>query len=225
MGEPTQGCFKFRISNSYELLKSQIDTFFKECEYLAIYEHEADDEVNRTHIHGVCQGYSVKSVKTFRNKIASAFNVIGNAEFSVGDIGPKPFEYCSKGRLDPVMYKGYTKEFIDEKKKEGYDGKKDRMTVKDGKIVIEKDVKTEIKVKSKTDIEMIEEVAKRCDTNDITEFREIADEILKIWNKNNKRGHVRLMCEWIDAVRYKMDKQKESWLDDAVNRYEKSLSR
>lgn len=222
---PTHGCYKFRISNSYDVLKSQIDTFFAECEYIAIYQHDADEEVNRTHIHGICSGYGVKSVKTFRERMSKAFNVKGNEEFSVGEIGPKPFEYCSKGRYDPVYYRGFTQEYIDLKKAEGYDGKKDRMTVQDGKIVIERDVKKELEKKCKTDIEMIDEVAKRCDTNSIMEFRQIAEEILKIWNKNNKRGHMRLMVEWIDAVRYKMDKQKESWLDDAVSRYEKSVMR
>lgn len=225
MGEPTDGCFKFRISDSYDTLKSKIDTFFAECEYLAVYQHEADDEVSRTHIHGVCKGFNVKSVKTFRQRMQKAFDLDGNRSFSVGDIGPKPFEYCSKGRYDPVFFKGFTKEYIDEKKNEGYDGKKDRMCVKDGKIVIERDVKTELKEKGKTDIEMIEELAKRCNTNDLTEPRDIAEEILKCWNKNRKRGHARLMVEWIDAVRYYMPKQRERWLDECVNRYEKNISR
>lgn len=222
MEEPANGCFKFRISRSYDDIKSEIDTIFRECSHLAVYQHDADEEVSRTHIHGVCKGYNAKSVKTFRERIAKAFPMIEPTDRAVGEIGPKPFEYCSKGRYDPVYYRGWTKEYIDAKKAEGYDGKKDRMKVVDGKIVIEKDIK---ELKPKNDMEMIHEIAKRCDTNRTDEPREIAEEILKVWNKNNKRGHMRLMCEWIDAVRYSMVSQKRKWLDEAVERYERNLSR
>ena len=221
MEEPANGCFKFRISRSYDAIKPTIDSFFKECSHLALYQHDADEEVARTHVHGVCMGFDAKQVKTFRSRVQKAFD-LEPADYACGDIGPKPFQYCSKGRYDPLEFRGWTREYIDERKSEGFDKKKDRVSCKDGKLVIERDVKKEVKIKN--DMEMIQEVAKRCDMNNITENEDIANEILKAWNKNNKRGHMRLMIEWLDAVKYSMnEKVKTQWIKDAVWMYEKRM--
>lgn len=221
--EGTSGSYKFRISFSYDEIKSNIDSFFKECSHLAIYQHDADEDVNRVHIHGVCMGYPCKSVKTFRQKVSKTFDLSGNGDFAVGDIGPSPFQYCSKGRYDPVYFRGWDKEYIDSKKAEGFDKKKDKLKVVDGKIVIERDAKDEKEVKMKNDCDMIKEIASRCEKNDIDDIRGIAKEILKTWDKNNKRGHSRLMLEWIDAVRYYNPKIKDKWLDDVVYKYEERM--
>lgn len=213
--------FKFRLSISYEEAKSVIDTFFDGVQYIAVYQHDADEEVSRTHIHGFISGFRCKSPKTFRKDFSNAFmEFIKDIrhDYAVGEIGPKPVEYCSKGRYDPVFIKGYDRAWIDYYKKTGYDGKKDRMKVVEGKIVIERDIVKE--VKPKNDCEMIKEVANRCQKNGIKEYGDIAREILKVWDKNNKRGHEKLLHEWLDAVSYHHEDLKQKWVDDAVIRYE-----
>ena len=210
--------YHFRITISYDantLLK--INEIFGEQCNIAIYQHEADDEVSRTHVHGICQGCTVKSPKTIRDGIKKAF-VLEKSDYAVGEgVGKSP-EYITKGRLDPVFYRGYTEEYISELKSKGYDTKKDKITVKDGKIVIERD-KKEVK---KTDIDMIKEVAARCVKNKTYEPREVAVEIVKTWKSNNKRGHSRLLEEWIDAVRYYA--KEDDWIDQVVQRYNRKFS-
>lgn len=209
--------YNFRVSVSSDVFKSCIDEVFNEFDKFAFYQHEADDDVARDHIHGICEGCSVKSPKTVRDRIKKTLN-LKSGDYMVGmGIGEKPFEYMSKGRLEPEMLKGYDKEYVDERKKEGFDKKKDKMIIKGGKIVIEKDVK---EVHAKTDLEMIKEIAHRCDVNNIVENLEIAQEIVTTWKKYNKRGHTTLLQQWLDAVKYNSSKC-DKWIEDVVDNYER----
>lgn len=213
--------FHFRITRSYDDIQLALYTFLRDTigakKYL-VYQHDADEEISRTHIHGICEECDVKSPKTFRKQVADYFK-LENGDYAVGEgIGKNP-GYMSKGRLDPCVNFGYTEEYVASLKANGYDVKKDKLKAVNGKIVIERDVR-EVK---KTDLEMIEEIAKRCDNNKTYDTYEIAKEIVNTWKKNKKRGHSRLLEEWIDAVRY-YSKKEDNWIDQVVQRYARKFS-
>lgn len=226
-----------RISVPYSTdLLTYIDTAFNKPSKILIYQHDPDEDEHRVHCHMIVEGITkvgkkcnkeIKSPKTIREILASSAYLALRLPldypslYSVREqgIGKAPVEYMSKGRLEPVYNRGYDDVFIQDGKSKGFDVKKDVMKVKNGKIVIERDGK---EPKRKTDIEMISEIAQRCTNNKWYEPREIAQEIVKTWKNNNKRGHSRLLEEWIDAVRYYS--KEDCWIDDVVRRYEKKFS-
>lgn len=96
------------------------------CSRFAIYEHPADSKVERTHIHALLMGLTV-STDTLKNKITDCLKVRpkGNKEWSFKtkykpyksntfiDVDDNYITYMSKGKFEPKIYKGYTKEEID----------------------------------------------------------------------------------------------------------------
>jgi len=91
-------------------------------EKLVIYEHEADEDVTRTHIHGLIMGCT-RSDDTLRNnlfkvKYTKNYELKSTYKTKKGTfpVDDKYITYMSKGNLDPKYCKGYTKEQIDEYK-------------------------------------------------------------------------------------------------------------
>lgn len=218
---------QIRISRSYDEVKELVTDIEKISQQMVVYQHDSDEDVNRTHIHIYAYEVSL-SEDTIRNRIKKV--IIEKLDWSFSKTyGKRPdirridmgaISYGSKGKYDPVLVKGISDEIIKQKKTEGYDVKKDKLTVKNGKIVI---IKGE-QEKKKTDMEMIRDIAARVDTNKITENIDIANEIIATWKRNNKRGHQRILMEWIDAVKIYSDSSVENWVEGAVAKYE-SLSR
>ena len=59
--------FAFRVSSSYDETKEHLANLFELCEKVAIYQHDADEEISRTHIHGLLIGCT-KGEDTIRNR-------------------------------------------------------------------------------------------------------------------------------------------------------------
>lgn len=216
--------YSFRItidSNPDESFIGNLKKALGNPSTLILYRHEADDEVSRNHYHGLCAGCPIKTHETVAKRIAAEFNLVKTDYMVKSGHGKSPFQYMSKGRLDPVYNEGFDVSVIESAKREGFDKKKDTVKVIDGKIVIERDVKKDEK---KTDIEMIQQIAHRCDSNAISDTAGIAHEIVKTWKQNNKRGHARLLEEWIDAVRYNSN-HADNWIEQVVQSYEARRSR
>jgi len=114
--------FAFRISVSYQDANIRLLELFDMCEKVAVYEHEADDEVSRTHIHGLIMNCSRKE-DTLRNKIFKpnwkkdyqlATTYRSGKDLIITPVSESYITYMAKGKLDPQYVKGFTKEFIDE---------------------------------------------------------------------------------------------------------------
>jgi len=58
--------FAFRISRSYADVGFELITLYEHCEKVIVFEHEADDDIARTHIHGLLMGCA-RSDDTIRN--------------------------------------------------------------------------------------------------------------------------------------------------------------
>lgn len=209
-----------RLWNDTMDLITELDKYSKET---IIYSHEADENVNRTHFHMFMFGVS-RSEDTIRNYIRKYIEDKSDWSFSKTcgkkpDVKPIDYDaisYGSKGRLDPVYIKNIPQEIIDDRKAKGYDVKKDKLKVRNGKIVIERSEE----LRKKTDIEMIEEISNRINKNNTRDNLEIAQEIVDVWKKNKKRGHARLLNEWIDAVKMYSPGHESEWISNCVAKYE-----
>jgi len=120
--------FAFRITSAYDViqesLKEMIDSL--ECSKVAIYQHDADDEVKRTHIHGLLMGCN-RGEDTIRNKFfkgkydASDYELKQKYKVKEGlekikrsyPVDDKYIIYMSKGVYESVFFKGYIQEELD----------------------------------------------------------------------------------------------------------------
>lgn len=121
--------FAFRITVAYEELGLALLSLYDMSERIAIYEHEADEDVNRTHIHGLIMGCCRKEdtvrTKFFKGKyeatdyeLKTKFQDRNKRWWPVDD---KYITYMSKGRLQPQYVKGYSFEETEEFRKQWID--------------------------------------------------------------------------------------------------------
>lgn len=116
--------FQFRIHLAYVDVSGFVLSQFEKCAQGFVFEHEADEEVTRTHIHGYVFGCTIKP-KTFSEQIKTKFNLKGNSDFSVsekcGRKDPRPidisgaYEYGSKwDTIRPAYLKIKSPDLLDE---------------------------------------------------------------------------------------------------------------
>lgn len=92
------------------------------CSRIAVYEHEADDEVNRTHIHFYIEDF-VHTIEGFKKSLKRHLNTdsFNKADWSFCEkqkssglaVNADVIIYMSKGTLDPVYQKGFTQETLE----------------------------------------------------------------------------------------------------------------
>jgi len=100
-----------RISYPWENVKLFIEKIGDRCTTVAVYQHDADEDVSRTHCHMVLKDIQVCR-KQVLNIMKESLQLKGNADFATEkcDESAKPFIYMTKGTLDPVYLKGYSAE-------------------------------------------------------------------------------------------------------------------
>jgi len=100
-----------RISHPWETVKLFIEKIKDRCTSVVVYQHDADEDVNRTHCHMVLKDIQVCR-KQVLNIMKESLQLKGNADFATEkcDESAKPFIYMSKGKLDPVFLKEYSAE-------------------------------------------------------------------------------------------------------------------
>lgn len=123
--------FAFRVTSSYDVTVEHLSPLYELCEKVAVYEHSQATKTAKgeTHIHAVLIGCS-KGEDTIRNKFfkgkyqATDYELKTKYEVKEGlmqvkrkyDVDAKYVTYMSKGIIDPMFFKGFTKEEIDELK-------------------------------------------------------------------------------------------------------------
>lgn len=136
--------FAFRVSSSYDETKEHLAALYELCDKVAIYQHDADEEISRTHIHGLLMTCS-RGEDTIRNKFfkgkydRSDYELKSKYTVKVGpmkvkksyDVDEKYITYMSKGELDPMFFKGFTKEEIDDYKAQWKNHKEVKEDTKD----------------------------------------------------------------------------------------------
>jgi hypothetical protein len=114
--------FAFRISSLYDAVSVAISELINMSQQVIIYQHEADEDVNRTHIHGLIMGCKRKE-DTIRNKFfkgtyeSSDYELKTTYKDRKGKSWPvdeKYITYMSKGVLQPVYNKNFAPELVEE---------------------------------------------------------------------------------------------------------------
>jgi len=106
-----------RISRAYDELKGMWEALREECAAMIVYQHDADEETSRTHVHAVIQDLSI-GVETIKYRVKS---YLKTKVFSKSDwcfqteVGRPKSEvtwdyitYMSKGKLEPVLVHNVT---------------------------------------------------------------------------------------------------------------------
>lgn len=118
---------QFRIHRDFSDVSGVVVSLFDKCEKGFVFQHPADEEVNRTHIHGYMFEPTIIR-KTLSEQIAKKLNLKGNAEFFTSDKcgrkNPKPVDisgaYCYGGKWDtiaPVFMKNISPDELEELKR------------------------------------------------------------------------------------------------------------
>lgn len=122
-------CFRFAVRDTTGSVADRLDTIAQSLASrtqegkVLLYYHEKGrkrgDE--NPHYHGYLEGYN-HTTNALRDWLRTNLKLTGKHDVSVKKATDKPIEYMSKGRLDPVVNLGFTQEYVDERKAQGYDG-------------------------------------------------------------------------------------------------------
>jgi len=107
-----------RISRAYEDIKDVIEDWEKVSAKLLVYQHDADEEVNRTHCHMLIQECEL-GIEGLKKRVKSK-GFMGNKDWSFttpDENIEKYIIYMTKGILDPVYNKGYDPAYLEKCKK------------------------------------------------------------------------------------------------------------
>jgi len=102
-----------RISRSFDELRPVFQSLV--ARHVLVYEHLADDEVERTHCHALVQGAEV-TVLAFKRRIEKAIGKVAKTDWSFKETTgteSKYITYMTKGDLQPSYNFGYTDAEVD----------------------------------------------------------------------------------------------------------------
>jgi len=105
---------KIRVSRPYEELKDFAAKLSDACDVCVVYEHEADETVNRTHIHAYVENPKV-STDTMKNWVKKTLKVTAFPKTDWSFVGATDrgfITYLTKGKLTPCLVKGISAEEI-----------------------------------------------------------------------------------------------------------------
>lgn len=197
--------FHIRISRDYATVKPWVET--ESCDKIVVFEHEADDEVTRTHCHIWAIG--IGKSDTLKNHIKKLIGNVDKTDWYFTEKNKKKevwtddvITYMSKGTLTPMYVKGYTDAEI-----EDFKGKwvvpKSPLKMVDGKLVIEREVGD---IKKKTKRQLIEDMKSLYLDNMETE--EIIKLIRKVLIQNNEVIGMYKVMDYYDALLMYSDKRR-----------------
>lgn len=132
-----------RWSRAYCDLSGAVSYIKERSEELVVVEHEADEEVSRTHIHMYVKGLSC-TIETIKNQFKKAFPLITKSDYihkttyedrnkNIVPVNDKLVTYMSKGHLEPKLLHNWTIEKYNEYKAKwvNYENKNyDKNTIK-----------------------------------------------------------------------------------------------
>jgi len=105
-----------RISHPWEKVKELVMNWEAYCLTIVVYQHDADEDVNRTHCHMVLTGLCVGRKRLRQIADSKGFPIKGNENCSIVayDGSKTPYVYMAKGTLDPVFLKGFDQNTAEE---------------------------------------------------------------------------------------------------------------
>lgn len=189
-----------RISRPYDDIFDWVDAI--ESSKLAVYEHEADDEISRTHIHMLVIGCKIKP-DSLKTRFKKAYGDIDKTDWSFKTATDDKFiTYMSKGHLAPKLTKGYDVAEIEKLTAEWIEPKTP-LKLENGKFV--RDVQV---AGQKTKIELLEQMRSRLSGSDTT--RDILKVIRRVLIDNKVVvGQYKMMDYYDSLIMYS---SKEDWI-------------
>lgn len=189
-----------RVSRKYDDVFDWVDGIMSSK--ICIYEHEADVEVSRTHIHMLVIGSELKP-DALKARFKKLYGNIDAKDWSFKKADNEEFiTYMSKGKLVPKLTKGYTVAEI-----QSYTDKwvepKTMLKLEDGKFV--RDIN---EPGQKTKIQLLEQMRSRLCGTDST--RDILKVIRKVLIENKVVIGQYKMMDYYDSLM--MYERKEDWL-------------
>lgn len=199
--------YHVRISRSYEELKGFFEN--EKCTHMVVYEHDADEEVSRTHCHAWIKGCA--NSDTLKNHIRKLIGPVSKTDWYFTEKNKKYVEwtddvmtYLSKGVLEVKYVIGFTEAEIEEKKNKWIKIEtKPKLFNEDGKLIIEKEIKEK---KKKTKRELIELMkARYVETMDVDEVVKL---IRKVLVQNDEVIGMYKVMDYYDSLIMYANKQK-----------------
>lgn len=207
-----------RLTYAYDTIKEVIEKLKDHCSAIAVYEHQADEEVSRTHIHALVVDCKV-STDTIKNWVRKVIGAVDKNDWSFKTAAKNTEEqygfivYMTKGVLEPVYSSGYDTALLDQAKSKWVDPKAISVKAKDGKLV--KDIDESNTVSKRKILEAI--IAEVGDTEYDT--RTILAGIRKVLIRYNCVIGQYKVIDYYDA--YMMYAQKDKWIDTVAFRIDK----
>lgn len=150
--------YSARVSLSYEDLSGVFTTWSESCEKMVVYQHDADDEVNRTHCHLLMLECKYKTPEALKRQLFNRLSVAdkGNSFWSwKADSDIKFIVYMSKGKLRPVFVKNFSPAELEELRLQW------KEPTPKGNLLTEK------KESTKTKYDLIEDMMKEINDDDV----------------------------------------------------------
>jgi len=212
-----------RISREYSAISEWVEAI--PCEQIIVYEHEADEDISRTHIHFYITKCEIKA-DAMKSRYKTKFGAMDKADWSfklLRDDG-KPLDsgtivYMSKGHLQPIFNKGWATDEIDRLRLLWVPPIKTKLKAVDGKLVRVLDESAK-----KTKKQLLELMCADL-PNDIdrgnTGIRTVMTVVRKVLTRNNEVIGQYKVFDYCDSVY--MYKYKEIWMDSMCEKYEKKI--
>lgn len=197
--------YVIRVSRAYDDVFDWVDGI--KADKVAVYEHEADNEVKRTHIHMLLVNSDIKP-DAMKNRYKKLYGDIDKTDWSFKSaaegIADGFVTYMSKGKLAPKLTKGYTTEEIMKLTNEWKEPeRKSTVKLENGKFVRSVDI-----VPKKSKSQMLEQMRSRLSDTSTTRERLIA--IRKVLMENNEVIGQYKMMDYYDSLM--MYYYKDDWM-------------
>lgn len=191
----------FRISSSYDDLISFCDKLSRNSDKLIVYEHDA----SRVHVHGLVSNCKV-STDTLKNWVKTALSVdtFPKSDWSFitkdkqgNNVNDSFITYMSKGQLDPKCVYGYDLDEVSQYKMQW------KPIVRSTKVqyILKQENPHEAK---KRQIDMVDEICRRVDSQKITLGEDIVKVICDVVYRENRTivGRYKIR-DYFDIVVYR----------------------
>lgn len=197
--------YAIRVSRAYDDVFDWVDGL--KAAKVAVYEHEADEDVKRTHIHLLLIDSAIKP-DAMKAKFKKLYGEIDKTDWSFKSaaegIADGFVTYMSKGKLAPKLTKGYTTDEIMKLTNEWKEPeRKTTVKLENGKFVRSVDC-----VPKKSKSQMLEQMRSRLSDTSSTRERLIA--IRKVLMENNEVIGQYKMMDYYDSLM--MYYYKDDWM-------------
>jgi len=212
-----------RITREYSAISEWVEAL--PCERIIVYEHQADEEINRTHIHFYITKCEIKP-DAMKSRFRTKYGAIDKGDWAFAlqqkngeALNEGAITYMSKGSLQPVYNKGWTAEEIQPLKMLWQPPAKTMLKAVDGKlvrVVDESSKKTRKQLLELMCADLPHEIDRGPDG-----IKTVMKQVRKILVKNNEVIGQYKVFDYCDSVY--MYKYKEVWLEAMCDKYNKKI--